>query len=149
MEYQHFGMYGIVIKDASILLIRKHGGPYDGMLDLPGGTIEFGETFEDALKREFKEEVGLEILDMQLFHVDSVLFDWNYKGKIISVHHLGVFYFVLNYQGDILEKINIDVTNDDSLGARFYEIKKLNDQKLSNIARLVIKKVMLLNGESK
>ena len=50
MEYQHFGVYGIVIKDASILLIRKHGGPYDGMLDLPGGTIEFGETFEDALK---------------------------------------------------------------------------------------------------
>ena len=75
MEYQHFGVYGIVIKDASILLIRKHGGPYDGMLDLPGGTIEFGETFEDALKSEFKEEVGLEILDMSLLRAQKISAD--------------------------------------------------------------------------
>lgn len=34
-----FGAYGLIIEDEKILLIRKHGGPYDNKLDLPGGTI--------------------------------------------------------------------------------------------------------------
>ena len=45
-EYKHLGVYGLVINDNKILLIKKYGGPYDGKLDLPGGTIEFGEKVE-------------------------------------------------------------------------------------------------------
>lgn len=40
-KYKHLGVYGLIIKNDNILLIKKYGGPYDGKLDLPGGAIEF------------------------------------------------------------------------------------------------------------
>lgn len=54
-ELKHIGVYGLVIEQNKILLIKKYGGPYDGKLDLPGGTIEFMEKPIDTLKREFME----------------------------------------------------------------------------------------------
>ena len=53
-EYKQLGSYGLVVNDNKILLIKKNGGPYDGKLDLPGGTIDFNERPSDALVREFK-----------------------------------------------------------------------------------------------
>ena len=52
VEDKHIGIYGLSIKDDKILLIKKKTGPYDGKLDLPGGTIEFCERPSEALKRE-------------------------------------------------------------------------------------------------
>ena len=43
-EFKQLGSYGLVINDNKILLIKKSGGPYDGKLDLLGGTIEFCES---------------------------------------------------------------------------------------------------------
>ena len=45
-EFKQLGAYALIIKDEQILLIKKCGGPDDGKLDLPGGTIEFGERPE-------------------------------------------------------------------------------------------------------
>ena len=54
-EYRQLGAYGLLINNNKILLIKKKTGPYDGLLDLPGGTIEFNERPTEALKREFRE----------------------------------------------------------------------------------------------
>ena len=48
----HLGIYGLCIKDDKILVIKKARGLYKGKFDLPGGRIEFGESFEESLKRE-------------------------------------------------------------------------------------------------
>lgn len=74
-EFRQYGAYGIIIKDDKILLIKKYGGPYDGKLDLPGGTIEFHEKPENTLKRELLEEVGIEVKNFKLFDADSVDFE--------------------------------------------------------------------------
>lgn len=141
-EFKQLGAYGLVINDNKILLIKKSGGPYDGKLDLPGGTIEFCERPEDALKRELLEEVGIEVSECELFDADSVAFEWQFKEDIlVKVHHTGIFYKVLNYENDIKKEIEINEVNDDSLGAEFYEIDSLSKDSLSAIALLELNKL--------
>ena len=60
-EHKHFGAYALIIKDDKVVLIKKKTGPYDGKLDLPGGTIEFSERPEDTLIRELEEEIGVKV----------------------------------------------------------------------------------------
>lgn len=135
-QIKHIGAYGLVIKDNKILLIKKKGGPYDGKLDLPGGTIEFDESIEDALKRELLEEVGIEILDYNLFDVVSTNIKWIYKDELVETKHIAILYLINDYKNDIKENIEITEINDDSMGAEYFDISKLTKEQLSNIALL-------------
>ena len=140
-EFRQYGVYGIIIKDDKILLIKKNGGPYDGKLDLPGGTIEFHEKPENTLKRELLEEVGIVVKKFKLLDADSVDFEWEFNNLLIDGHHVGIFYEVLEFENNIQSSLNIDEVNDDSLGAEFYSIKKLNKTDLSLIALLELEKL--------
>ena len=141
-EHKHLGVYALLIKDNKILLINKITGPYDGKLDLPGGTIEFGETPEETLKRELLEETGIEILEYVLFDANSVQINWKTKENVdVKTHHVGIFYIIKKYQNEIKKHIDIDNINDDSLGADFYDINKLTKDKLSSIAILELEKL--------
>ncbi len=60
------GVYGAAIENDKILLIKQCRGPYAGKFDFPGGGIEFGETPEEALRREFVEEVAMSFQSMFL-----------------------------------------------------------------------------------
>lgn len=52
----------IIIKDNKILVVKRSKEPYLGMYNLPGGHVEPGETNEEALIRELKEETNQDIL---------------------------------------------------------------------------------------
>jgi ADP-ribose pyrophosphatase YjhB (NUDIX family) len=47
--------------DGRLLLARRAGAPFEGDWDLPGGFLEEGEHPLDAVRRELKEEAGVEI----------------------------------------------------------------------------------------
>ena len=59
---------GIIYKDDKILLTRrKKGKSLEGFWEFPGGKVERGETDTVALKRELREELGLEISELYYF----------------------------------------------------------------------------------
>ncbi|MGH2378908.1 MAG: NUDIX hydrolase [Candidatus Limnocylindria bacterium] len=49
--------------EGRVLLVQQRGGPYKGAWLLPGGGLEEGESFEEALRREVVEETCLEVTD--------------------------------------------------------------------------------------
>jgi len=50
---------GIVILEDKLVLIKRARPPFEGMYALPGGFVEYGETVEEAVVREVREETGL------------------------------------------------------------------------------------------
>ena len=74
------GVRLILIKDQSILLV-KH--TYQQHWYLPGGGVEKGETLEQAVRRESKEEIGVKLGELQLFGVYTNFYE--YKNDHIIV----------------------------------------------------------------
>ena len=49
----------MVIRGGKVLLIQRGKEPLKGRWVIPGGTVELGETLEDAVAREVREETGI------------------------------------------------------------------------------------------
>ena len=54
-------MGAIVVRDDHLLLIRRGGELAHGLWSLPGGRVELGEGLVDAVRREVREETGLDV----------------------------------------------------------------------------------------
>jgi len=57
----------IVDSEGKLLVTKRGKDPKKGMLDLPGGFVDPLETIEDALRREIREELGVDVTDMKYF----------------------------------------------------------------------------------
>jgi len=69
----------IVKNNGEILLIKTPKWKSD--YSIPGGRVELGETIEDAVKRESKEEVGLDIELKELLFVQEAIYSEEYHKK--------------------------------------------------------------------
>ena len=76
----------VVIRDGKVLLARHTYGSGNGKLIIPGGYVNFGETPQDALKREFREETQVEIEPKEIIGIRFNMHDWYvaFKADYIS-----------------------------------------------------------------
>lgn len=63
-----------LVKGNKVLLGRRRSAVGYSTFALPGGNLEFGESFEECAVREVKEETGLEIANVELLTVTNNLF---------------------------------------------------------------------------
>jgi ADP-ribose pyrophosphatase YjhB (NUDIX family) len=64
----------VIVINKSLLLLKRKNQPAKGLWWFAGGRIHRGESLEQTLYREVKEETGLEIEDYKLINVYSRVF---------------------------------------------------------------------------
>lgn len=88
------GVGAVVIHEGRVVLIRRGKEPLRGRWLVPGGTVELGETLEEALVREVEEETGLRVRPREILTIlDRIQKD---DGRV--VYH----YVIVDYLCDFL-----------------------------------------------
>lgn len=81
-------VYAIVVYDGKVLLMKmRHTGKYHP----PGGGISVGERVEDALKREIREETGIEVEVGRFARFEELFFYYDPSG---TAYHGLHFYYI-------------------------------------------------------
>jgi 8-oxo-dGTP diphosphatase len=87
------GCNTLIIKEGKILLGKRCGGYGSGTWGLPGGHLEFGENLIDGAKRELKEELGLEEVEIEFLSV--------VEGSRDGGHYIQVNFLLKDFKGEI------------------------------------------------
>ena len=83
------GVGGVVVRDGRVLLIRRGKPPLYGRWVVPGGTVELGETLEEALVREMEEETSLRVEPIEVLTVFDRI---EREGERVVYHYVIVDY---------------------------------------------------------
>lgn len=63
------GVGALIFDNGRILMAQRGKEPLKGWWSLPGGALECGELLADAVRREVREETGLEIEPLRVFEI--------------------------------------------------------------------------------
>ena len=105
----------VIIKNNSIILIRRKNEPFKNFWALPGGFVEYNETVEHAVIREAREETGLDVKVVKLIGVYSE------PGRDPRGHTVSVVFLCSVVGGDL--KADTDAED-----AREFNINSLPDE---------------------
>ncbi|WP_195988518.1 8-oxo-dGTP diphosphatase MutT [Clostridium sp. D53t1_180928_C8] len=103
----------IIKKEEKIFITRRSYGEFKDMWEFPGGKIEAGETNEEALIREIKEELELDINNLEF--LTTIEYDY-------PTFHLIMHCYTCEIYGGTL---NLNVHND----AKWVSIQELREEK--------------------
>lgn len=119
---QHFNIrvYGLLFNRNGQLLLSRERYRQMEMLKFPGGGLEWGEGVLDALRREFREELSLEVAPDGRPHVSEPFIQsaFSKEAQIVAVH-----YCVRAVNLEDLSRLNLKPTAAEqaSQGARIVE----------------------------
>lgn len=126
----------IVNAEDRVLLCRMaaNRGVFPGQWALPGGGVEAGERIEDALRREIREELGVELLEPRpLFFKDAVLTKTLADGSCQPLHMVFLVYRCSLASADLL--LNEEFSEASWFGAADLSRLPLNDLTRDTLAQ--------------
>lgn len=114
---------GLLLEDNCLLLAQLHSPVINKLIwTPPGGGLEFGETMDECLKREFAEETGLKVDVNRLVHINEM---------INEPFHAVEFYFaVTRTGGTLIEGRDPELADDEQL------LRKIQWKPVDEIANL-------------
>lgn len=130
MSKQHSSVraYGILVRDDAVALVRSSNPQHVPPLWwLPGGGIDFGESPEETLTREFKEETGLDVGGATLFSVTS---DVRKRDNGDRIHTVRIIYTVTWRSGELTHEVHGTTDH-----AAWYPLEQLEALNLADYAR--------------
>jgi nucleoside triphosphatase len=83
--------------EGKMFLMKSH--KWHGQYVIPGGHIELGETIEEALRREIKEETNLDIYDIEFLIFQEFIYDRSFWKKD---HFIFFDYMCRTDSGDVI-----------------------------------------------
>ncbi|MFT6871808.1 MAG: 8-oxo-dGTP diphosphatase [Roseivirga sp.] len=119
---------GICIKRGKILLVHhKSLGKTGSLWAPPGGGMEYGESAEEALIREFKEETGLTI------EIKDFLFVHEYLDR--PLHGIELFFLVNTISGELKLGTDPEMTAENQILTKigYYNLEILRTQEMENL----------------
>ena len=112
----------VVFKDECILLVRRGQPPAEDLWAIPGGSMEIGETLQEAAEREILEETGIQIRASKPIYTFDVI-DRDAAGKV-RFH-----YVIVDLAADYV--MGEPVAGDDALEARWVSAREINGLEMS------------------
>ena len=122
----HVGVGVLLVRNQTLLLIKRKYDPDAGYWSIPGGHLDLGEKVQVAAEREAYEETGFRVKVTKLAGIiDKIMYDDNGK---IEYHYVLLNYFVEQIEGD---ENQTPIPDDDALDARFVLFEQLKNYKLT------------------
>jgi len=125
------GVGGVVIHRNHVLLIRRGAEPLKGQWSLPGGMLELGEELEEAVRRELKEETGLDVEPLTMLTVFDRIMRGGLNDRRVRYHYVIVDYVCRRKKGRLAPASDV-------LDARWVRRKDLPRYQLTEKATSVI-----------
>jgi 8-oxo-dGTP diphosphatase len=132
------GVGAVVVKDGKALIVKRGHEPRKGEWSLPGGRVELGETLIDAVRREIKEETGLDIDVGPIVEV----FDRVHRVDERVRYHFVIIDYLCTCRGGTL------CAGDDAEDAAWVTNSELEQYGVNEFAASVIRKGLQLAIES-
>ena len=99
MDYPKPAVSALIIKNDKVLLVRRGHEPNMGKWSLPGGSVELGETLQEAVCREVFEETNLEVEIGDIAYVYDVIAG---EGGKVLYHYVIICYWAKIVAGNII-----------------------------------------------
>lgn len=129
------GIGAVIVKGNKVLLIKRAGDPGRGLWSIPGGLVELGEKIKDAVRREVKEETGLDVRVGEIADVTEII-TRDEEGKV-KYHFVIVDFFAEVLRGELKP-------SSDALEAKWVEFKDLRKYRLTETVERLFKKLGFL-----
>jgi 8-oxo-dGTP diphosphatase len=136
------GVGGVVIEDGRALLIRRGSEPLRGQWSIPGGTLELGETLEEGVARELREETGLEVRVIEFIEVFDRIYLESAAGESEEKKRTRFHYVIVDY---LCERVGgVAVAGSDVTDVTFATEEELGKFGLTETATRILRKAFAM-----